>query len=62
MIFAIRKEHAKISEINETLEEIAATNIEIAGAVFTMNEQESRGRILNKGNGLRSKRYGGYGR
>lgn len=57
MIFVIRKEHAKIGEINETLDEIAATNIDIAGAVFTMNDEESHGRILNKGNGLRSNRY-----
>ena len=49
MIFVIRKEHAKLSEINETLEEIAGTNIDIAGAVFTMNDEESHGKILNKG-------------
>ncbi|MBQ7101123.1 MAG: polysaccharide biosynthesis tyrosine autokinase, partial [Clostridia bacterium] len=45
MIFVIRKEHAKIGEINETLDEIAATNIDIAGAVFTMNDEESHGKI-----------------
>ncbi len=57
MVFVIRKEHAKISEINETLDEIASTNIDIAGVVFTMNDEESHGRVLNKGKGLRSNRY-----
>ncbi|HBL40065.1 MAG TPA: hypothetical protein DDY98_00225, partial [Ruminococcaceae bacterium] len=63
LVFVIRKDHAKIADINETLEEIAGTNIDIAGAVFTMNDEESRGRILNKGgSGSRYyKRYYRYG-
>ncbi|MBQ9551210.1 MAG: polysaccharide biosynthesis tyrosine autokinase [Clostridia bacterium] len=60
LIFVIRKDHAKIADINETLEEIAGTNIDIAGAVFTMNDEESRGRILNKGGSGVSRYYKRY--
>ena len=60
LIFVIRKDHAKIADINETLEEIAGTNIDIAGAVFTMNDEESRGRILNKGGSGASRYYKRY--
>ena len=60
LVFVIRKDHAKISDINETLEEIAGTNIDIAGAVFTMNDEESRGRILNKGGSGVSRYYKRY--
>lgn len=63
MIFVVRKDHAKISEISETIEEITETGIDIAGSVMTMNENESRGRILNKNYGMRNRRnkYSGYG-
>ena len=60
LVFVIRKDHAKLSDINETLEEIAGTNIDIAGAVFTMNDDESRGRILNKGGSGISRYYKRY--
>lgn len=77
IIYNIRRDYAKVSEINRTLEEIRSADIEIIGTIFTMSggEENSRyykrkaylryggyyGRRKKKKNGYGGYGYGGYG-
>lgn len=49
LIYTIKKGHAKISEINETLEEIASADIDIIGSVLTMDNKEDSGQCFYQG-------------
>ena len=44
IIYNIRRDYAKVADINRTLEEIRSADIEVIGAIFTMsgNEENSR--------------------
>lgn len=53
LIYTIKTNHAKISTINETLEEVASANIEIIGSVLTMSNEEGSGKYFYP----RGKRY-----
>ncbi len=57
IIYNIRRDYAKVSEINRTLDEIRAADIEIIGAVFTMSGGEENSRYYRRKGYLR---YGGY--
>lgn len=66
LIYTIKRDYAKISEINETLEEIASADIDIVGCVLTMNNEEGSGKHFFRRGGLyydyrrRKGRYKGY--
>lgn len=47
MIFTIKKDYAKISDINDTIDEIAATDIDIIGSVLTMSNEEGSNRYFS---------------
>lgn len=57
VIYNIRRDYAKASEINRTLDEIRGADIEIIGAVFTMSAGEENSRYYRRKGYLR---YGGY--
>lgn len=57
IIYNIRRDYAKVTEINRTLDEIRAADIEIIGAVFTMSAGEENSRYYRRKGYLR---YGGY--
>jgi len=48
MIFTIKRDYAKISDINDTLEEISSTDIDIVGSVLTMSNQEGSSRYFSR--------------
>ena len=48
MIFTIKRDYAKIRDINETLEEIASADIDVIGSVLTMSNQEGSGRYFSR--------------
>ncbi len=52
MIFTIKRDYAKINDINDTLEEIASADIDIIGSVLTMSNEEGSGRYLSRRGGL----------
>jgi succinoglycan biosynthesis transport protein ExoP len=60
MIYNIRRDYAKVSEINRTLEEIRSADIEVVGAIFTMSSGEENSRYYKRKGYLRYGRYGGY--
>lgn len=57
IIYNVRRDYARVSEINRTLDEIRAADIEIIGAVFTMSAGEENSRYYRRKGYLR---YGGY--
>ena len=57
IIYNIRRDYAKVSEINRTLDEIRSADIEIIGAVFTMSAGEENSRYYRRKGYMR---YGGY--
>lgn len=57
IIYNVRRDYAKVSEINRTIEEIRSADIEIIGAIFTMSAGEENSRYYRKKGYLR---YGGY--
>ena len=57
IIYNIRRDYAKVSEINRTLDEIRGADIDIIGAVFTMSAGEENSRYYRRKGYLR---YGGY--
>lgn len=58
IIYTIRRDYAKVAEINRTLEEIRTADIEVIGTIFTMsNGEENSHYYKKKGYYLR---YGGY--
>lgn len=57
IIYNIRRDYAKVNEINRTLEEIRSADIEIIGAVFTMSAGEENSRYYRRKGYTR---YGGY--
>lgn len=57
IIYSIRRDYAKVTEINRTLDEIRSADIEIFGAVFTMSAGEENSRYYRRKGYLR---YGGY--
>lgn len=59
IIYNIRRDYAKISEINHTLEEIRNTDADVVGAVFTMSGGEENSRYYRR---KKSLRYGYYGK
>lgn len=61
IIYNIRRDYAKVNDINRTIEEIKSADIEIIGAVFTMSEGEDNSRYYHR-KGKYSGYYGRYGR
>lgn len=57
VIYNIRRDYAKVSEINRTIEEIRSADIEVVGAVFTMSAGEENSRYYRRKGYMR---YGGY--
>lgn len=57
MIYNIRRDYAKVAEINRTLEEIRSADIDVVGAIFTMSAGEENSRYYRRKGYLR---YGGY--
>lgn len=57
IIYNIRRDYAKVSDINHTLEEIRSADIEVVGAIFTMSSNEENSRYYKRKGYLR---YGGY--
>jgi len=57
LIFTIKRDYAKISDINDTLSDIATTDIDIIGSVLTMNNEEGSGRYLSRRGRLYYYRY-----
>lgn len=51
LIFTIRRDYAKIGDINDTVDEISSAGIEIAGSVFTMSKKEAAGGCLSRRSG-----------
>ena len=49
LIFTVRRDYARVSDINETLEELAATDVDVLGCVMTMSSPESSRRCLSRG-------------
>lgn len=52
LIYTIKRDYAKIREINETLEEIASADIDIVGSILTMSNQEGSGKYFSRRGGL----------
>lgn len=52
MIFTIKRDYAKIRDINDTLEEIASADIDVIGTVLTMSNQDGSGRYFSRRGGL----------
>ncbi|MBQ7548113.1 MAG: polysaccharide biosynthesis tyrosine autokinase [Clostridia bacterium] len=61
MIYNVRRDYARTSEINRTIEEIRGTDIDIVGAIFTMSSGEENSRYYKKKGYFRYGRYGRYG-
>lgn len=59
IIYNIRRDYAKVTDINRTLEEIRSADIEVIGAIFTMSGNEEHSRYYKRKGYLR---YGYYGR
>ena len=57
IIYSIRRDYAKVSDINRTLEEIRSADIDVVGAIFTMSGNEENSRYYKRKGYLR---YGGY--
>ena len=57
IIYNIRRDYAKVADINHTLEEIRSADIDVIGAVFTMSGGEENSRYYKRKGYLR---YGGY--
>ena len=57
VIYNVRRDYAKVAEINRTLDEIRGADIDIIGAVFTMSAGEENSRYYRRKGYLR---YGGY--
>ncbi len=57
VIYNIRRDYAKVSEINRTIEEIRSADIDVVGAVFTMSAGEENSRYYRRKGYTR---YGGY--
>ncbi len=57
IIYNIRRDYAKVNEINRTLEEIRGADIDVVGAIFTMSSSEEQSRYYKRKGYLR---YGGY--
>lgn len=57
IIYSIRRDYAKVADINRTLEEIRSADIEVVGAIFTMSGNEENSRYYKRKGYLR---YGGY--
>jgi len=47
MIFTIKKDYAKINDINDTIEEISTVDIDILGTIFTMSNAYVSGRYYS---------------
>lgn len=56
IIYSVRNDYAKLSEINRTIDEIRSADIEIIGTVFTMSNGEENSRYYKR----KGYRYGGY--
>lgn len=56
MIYTVRRDYARVNEINRTLEEIRAADIDVVGTIFSMSGGEENSRYYRK------KVYGRYGR
>jgi polysaccharide biosynthesis transport protein len=52
MIFTIKRDYAKISDINDTLDEISSADIDVIGTVLTMSNEEGTGRYFSRRGGL----------
>lgn len=67
MIYCVRRDYAKVAEINRTLEEIRSADIEVIGTIFTMSAGEENSRYYKKKGyissyyGRHKKKKGGYG-
>lgn len=72
MIYNVRRDYARITEINRTLDEIRSADIPVIGAVFTMSAGEENSRYYRRKGyfrdggyygryGRRKKKSGGYG-
>lgn len=48
LIFTVRRDYARVTDINETLEEIATTDVDVLGCVMTMSSPEGSGRYLSR--------------
>ncbi|MBR6531167.1 MAG: polysaccharide biosynthesis tyrosine autokinase [Clostridia bacterium] len=59
IIYSIRRDYAKVSDINRTLEELRSADIDVVGAIFTMSGNEEHSRYYKRKGYLR---YGYYGR
>lgn len=57
IIYSIRRDYAKVADINHTLEEIRSADIDVVGAIFTMSGNEENSRYYKRKGYLR---YGGY--
>ena len=57
IIYSIRRDYAKVADINHTLEEIRSADIDVVGAIFTMSDNEENSRYYKRKGYLR---YGGY--
>lgn len=65
IIYAIRNDYAKIQHISETIEEVASTGVNMAGAILTMAPMDGYGKYYRRKRYRYSKyykSYGGYGR
>ena len=56
MIYTVRRDYARVNEINRTLEEIKAADIDVVGTIFSMSGGEENSRYYKR------KGYGRYGR
>ena len=59
IIYSIRRDYAKVNDINRTLEEIRGAVIDVVGAIFTMSGNEENSRYYKRKSYLR---YGYYGK
>lgn len=57
IIYNIRRDYAKVADINRTLEEIRSADIEVIGAIFTMSGSEEYSKYYKRKGYFR---YGGY--
>ncbi len=57
IIYNVRRDYAKVNEVNRTLEEIRGADIDVVGAIFTMSASDDQSRYYRRKGYLR---YGGY--
>lgn len=57
LIFTIKRDYAKIKDINDTIEEISTTDVDIIGSVLTMSDEDGSNRYFSRRGRLYYYRY-----